>query len=142
MVAKNIIFIFAITLFLINIPMAFSQTKGSARSVYELMPMASVNLRVYQLKDEELKKIQMPNNYMMVKRPQEGKIYIWEFPAVTQKDEAFQKQEKESKDKERPQNESKPPSIPNNLIELSKQLGTGQIKEGATLDALKNLLNK
>jgi len=141
MAVRNIIFSFAIILFLLNTPMVFSQTKGSVTSVYELMPMASVSLRVYHLKDEEIKKIQMPNNYMMVKRPEEGKIYIWEFPAVTQKDDAFQKQEKGSKEKEGPPNEAKPPAIPN-LLELSKHLGIGQIKEGTTADVLKSLLNK
>ncbi|MCX8110374.1 MAG: hypothetical protein N3D15_03885 [Syntrophorhabdaceae bacterium] len=131
----------SVIIYLLTTSPVFSQTNRSEKFVYELSPITSVRLKVYNSRDYEHKKIQMPENYMIVKRPQEEKIYIWEFP-VTPKDETPQKQEKESKDKAEPQKETKPTATTSNLIELSRQLGIGENKEATTIDVLKNLLNR
>lgn len=146
MAFKHIIF----TTFLILLGFCYvhSQPTGSQQNIYELPPIISVKAKVYQIKESELNKMQMPQNYMIVKTPSENKVYLWEFPAfvpvVTEQPKQKEKGEepKDTQTAPKETKETKTPASSESLFELAKKLGVGEVKTGTSAEAVKALLNK
>ena len=75
---KKIPFIF---LLLIVIPcIGPAQSVDHNQTVYPLSPILSVTPKIYVLNESDLRKHQLPQNYMIVKNPLKNTITLWEFP--------------------------------------------------------------
>ncbi|MCX7966299.1 MAG: hypothetical protein N2596_06715 [Syntrophorhabdaceae bacterium] len=110
------------TIFLIcsSLPV-FSQTKHGATYTLELLPSEPEGLKVYKIKENDLKKMRIPKNYILVKRPAEDTLYLWEIPGRIPRLEIAEKTE-EKKETGNVVNPS-PDVGKTDLFELSKKLG-------------------
>lgn len=134
---KNFALIISVFLVCHTTP-AFSQTKGINTYTLELFPQEASGLKVYRVKESDLKKIRIPKNYMMVKKPSDETIFLWEIPERIPESEHPEKKEEKKDTIKTATTTSSPDRI--NLFELSKQLGVGEIKSGAAQEAVKQLL--
>ncbi|HOJ42750.1 MAG TPA: hypothetical protein PK800_01390 [Syntrophorhabdaceae bacterium] len=93
--------------------------------------------RVYKIKETDLNKIRIPKNYMLVRRPFEDTLFLWEIPIKTESSES------EGKIDEKRGTISPSPVVDSSSIkELSKQLSIGEIKGGPAQKIIQDLLNK
>ncbi|MCX5805688.1 MAG: hypothetical protein NT010_06420 [Proteobacteria bacterium] len=70
-----------ISLLLIILPYTgFTQSTGNNQTVYTLSPLVSISPKIYVLNGSDLKKYQLPKNYMLVKYPSKNTVTLWEFP--------------------------------------------------------------
>ena len=83
--------IFTVIFLLLMATSSLCQSKEWGVHLYELVQDTSLRMKVYKATDYELMKLPLPLNYMIVKKPQEGTIYIWEFPVTTDKGTKEQK---------------------------------------------------
>lgn len=137
---KNFAFLLPI-LFLCQLSPVFSQTK-LIKNTYtlELPPQEQSELKVYKVREGDLKKIRIPKNYIIVRKPSDETVFLWEIPARPTQPETLEKKEEKKED-------IKTKTLPSNidtvnLFEISKKLGVGEIKSGTTQEVIQQLLDK
>ncbi len=66
--------------------LGFSQ--AASEQVYALPPLLKAQPKIYILKESDLSRYQMPQNYMIVRNTKDKTVVLWEFPAEISKIEA------------------------------------------------------
>jgi len=117
----------------------FSQTRHTNSYKLALPPSEAEVFKIYKIKENDLKRIRMPKNYILVKRPSEPMIFLLEIPTRVEPLEPVEKKE-EKKDTAKTTNPS--PGVEKlNPFELSKELNIGEIKTGLKQQIVQELLN-
>lgn len=115
----------------------FSQGTGKNQTIFTLSPLLSVTSKIYVLNESDLRKYQLPQNYMIVRNPAKETITLWEFPnefPVDQakplpKDTPNNLSEKTIQEKPKTADEQRSLAEPGQMIKLLKSLGLGSGKE-------------
>jgi hypothetical protein len=132
---KQCFLIILLTFFLQN---GFAQNAGNNnQAVYTLSPLLSVTPKIYVLNESDLRKYQLPQNYMMVKNPSKETVTLWEFPDEFPMNKTNQlpaaipddRSTRTVPDKQKATHEQKPLTEPGQMTDLLKSLGLGSGKE-------------
>ena len=119
--------------------LGFSQTVYTNSYKLTLPGSESEVFKIYKIKENDLKKMRITKNYILVKRPSEHVIFLLEIPVRVEPMEHVEKKE-EKKDAPKTSTPS-PKANEQNLLELSKELNIGEIKTGLKQQIVKEFFN-
>ncbi len=133
---------FLIILLTIPLQNGFAQNAGSNQTIYTLSPILSVAPKIYVLNESDIRKHQLPQNYMIVKNPSKETVTLWEFPNEFPMNKANQmpatipddRSTKTVPEKQKTMHEQKPLVEPGQMTDLLKSLGLGSGKEVSISD--------
>jgi|GEM_PF-809409 len=137
---KNICFIvLLLTIFPHN---GFAQKAGNNQTVYTLSPLLSVTPKIYVINESDLRKYQLPQNYMIVRNPSKEVVTLWEFPNEFPMDQAKQlpatiptdRSTKIAQEKQKTTDAQKSLAEPGQMTKLLESLGLGSGKEVSISD--------
>jgi hypothetical protein len=137
-----------ISLLLIILPhTGFTQNTGNNQTVYTLSPLVSVSPKIYVFNESDLKKYQLPKNYMLVKNPSKNTVTLWEFPNEFSAGQAqnlpaslpAEQLTKNIQEKQKSADTQKMPALPEQKQSILGLLGPGAGREVPILDLRQTL---
>ncbi|MCX5813664.1 MAG: hypothetical protein NT178_14130 [Proteobacteria bacterium] len=119
-----------------------AQSVDNNQTVYTLSPLLSVTPKIYVLNESDLKKYQLPQNYMIVKNPSKNIVTLWEFPNEFPTGQVQQlpatlpagQSIKTIQEKQKSVDEQKSPPGLGQMTKLLESLGLGSGKEVSIFD--------